>query len=38
MEAHLVHYKSEYGSVSNASGKADGLAVVGIFFKVNCDT
>jgi hypothetical protein len=34
MEAHLVHYKSEYGSVTNASGQFDGLAVIGLMFKV----
>ncbi|XP_065336298.1 carbonic anhydrase 2-like [Cloeon dipterum] len=33
MEAHLVHYKAEYGSVSAAAGHLDGLVVVGIFFR-----
>ncbi|XP_059489922.1 carbonic anhydrase 2-like [Neocloeon triangulifer] len=33
MEAHLVHYNTEFGSVEAAAGHLDGLAVVGIFFK-----
>jgi hypothetical protein len=37
MEAHLVHFKEEYGSVANAAGHLDGLVVVGIFLKVKND-
>ncbi|KAL4234208.1 carbonic anhydrase [Mactra antiquata] len=29
-ELHLVHYKKEYGSISNAADKKDGLAVLGV--------
>ncbi|CAL4155397.1 unnamed protein product, partial [Meganyctiphanes norvegica] len=34
MELHLVHYKSNYGSLGEALKHVDGLAVLGIFFNV----
>ncbi|XP_046369686.2 carbonic anhydrase 2-like [Haliotis rufescens] len=34
-ELHLVHYKREYGSVSEAVKRHDGLAVVGIFLQLS---
>nr|CAD7574198.1 unnamed protein product [Timema californicum] len=33
MEVHLVHYKSSYGSLANASNFEDGLAVVAFFLQ-----
>ncbi|CAL4164042.1 unnamed protein product [Meganyctiphanes norvegica] len=35
MELHLVHYKTEYGNLSNALKYEDGLAVLGVFFDVD---
>ncbi|XP_066977822.1 uncharacterized protein [Macrobrachium rosenbergii] len=35
LELHLVHFKSAYGSLAEALKYADGLAVLGIFFKVD---
>ncbi|KAK3606492.1 hypothetical protein CHS0354_041443 [Potamilus streckersoni] len=34
MEMHIVHYKTEYGSINEALNKSDGLAVLGFMFKV----
>ena len=33
-ELHLVHYNTKYGSLGEAVDKPDGLAVLGIFLKV----
>ena len=33
-EVHLVHYKSDYGSLSSAKTQPDGLAVLGFFFEI----
>lgn len=38
LEAHLVHYNAQYGSVGNAVGQPDGLLVVGYFFQVGSST
>ncbi|XP_043478898.1 carbonic anhydrase 2-like isoform X2 [Leptopilina heterotoma] len=35
LEAHLVHYKSNYGSLENALTKPDGLVVIGLIFTYN---
>lgn len=35
LEAHFVHFKSEYNSATNALTKNDGLAVFGVMFVVN---
>ncbi|KAF4528484.1 hypothetical protein B566_EDAN013031, partial [Ephemera danica] len=32
LELHVVHYKTEYGTPTNALTKPDGLAVVGYLF------
>nr|CAD7588113.1 unnamed protein product [Timema genevievae] len=37
MEVHLVHYKSSYGSLQNASNFQDGLAVVAFFLQTYSD-
>ena len=34
-ELHIVHYNSQYGSLANAAGYSDGLAVLGIFLQVD---
>lgn len=34
LEMHMVHYKKNYGSVSEALKHEDGLAVIGILFEV----
>ena len=38
MEGHLVHYKSDYTSVTEAVASKDphGLTVLGVVFKVRC--
>lgn len=33
MEAHLVYYNRKYGSMSKASSKKDGVAVVALFIE-----
>ncbi|XP_077364754.1 carbonic anhydrase 1-like [Festucalex cinctus] len=33
-ELHLVHWNTKYGDFSEAAGKADGLAVVGVFLQI----
>jgi len=38
MEMHIVHYKSEYGSLGGAVPNADGLAVLGFMFEVSSAT
>ncbi|KAF2357411.1 Alpha carbonic anhydrase [Trinorchestia longiramus] len=35
MEMHLVHYKTEYGSIQQAVQKSDGLAVLGVMFEIS---
>ncbi|KAL3858194.1 hypothetical protein ACJMK2_012798 [Sinanodonta woodiana] len=35
MELHIVHFKEEYGSVTEALNHPDGLAVLGFMFKVS---
>ena len=32
-EVHLVHFKSEYGTIGNSVDKSDGLAVLGFFIE-----
>lgn len=34
MEMHFVHYKKAYGSLEQSFQKRDGLAVLGILFRV----
>ncbi|KAL5017123.1 hypothetical protein ScPMuIL_006712 [Solemya velum] len=34
IELHIVHYREEYGSLTNAVNKSDGLAVLGFFADV----
>ncbi|XP_051161379.1 carbonic anhydrase 1-like [Leptopilina boulardi] len=34
LEAHLVHYKSSYGSLLNATTKSDGIVVIGLIYQV----
>ena len=34
-EMHLVHYNSKYGDYKSALKHSDGLAVLGVFFRVN---
>ncbi|KAL5017122.1 hypothetical protein ScPMuIL_006711 [Solemya velum] len=34
LELHIVHYRAEYGSLTNAVNKSDGLAVIGFFADV----
>lgn len=34
LEMHMVHFKKEYKTFSNAINYPDGLAVVGLFFDV----
>lgn len=34
MEAHIVHYKKEYGSFNNARNFTDGLCVFAVFGQV----
>ena len=31
---HIVHYKEDYGSLEDASDKADGVSVIGVIFQV----
>jgi carbonic anhydrase len=33
-EVHLVHFNKKYGTIGSAVPKADGLAVVGVFFEI----
>lgn len=37
LEVHLVHYNEAYGTIGNALGHSDGLAVLGIFFEIGAD-
>jgi Eukaryotic-type carbonic anhydrase len=34
MEAHFVHFKTEYGNLATALTKRDGLAIVAVMFVV----
>lgn len=35
LEAHFVHFKSEYGTAADALTQPDGLAVFGVMFVVS---
>lgn len=34
MESHFVHYKTEYGNLSEAVKHSDGIAVLAVIFTV----
>jgi NADH:ubiquinone oxidoreductase subunit K len=34
MEMHLIFYKKQYDSITNAARANDGIAIVAVFFKV----
>lgn len=34
-EGHIVSYNAKYGTLANAVAQPDGLAVLGVFYRVN---
>ncbi|XP_022241706.1 carbonic anhydrase-like [Limulus polyphemus] len=38
LELHLVHYNSKYSNITEALPQKDGIAVVGVLFKLNKDS